>query len=103
MGNLFHAIPEKLENECFEDLLKGESIRIERIVSKGHQSPETGWFDQTENEWVLVLEGSGRIEYENGSGVLLEKGDYLNIPKHTKHRVAWTEPNRATIWLAVFY
>jgi cupin 2 domain-containing protein len=103
MGNLFHAIPEKLENECFEDLLKCEAIRIERIVSRGHQSPEKGWFDQTENEWVLVLEGSGRIEYEDGSAVLLEKGDHLNIPKHTKHRVAWTDPDRATVWLAVFY
>ena len=33
----------------------------------------------------------------------LKKRKDLNIPKHRKHWVSWTDPNRVTIWLAVFY
>ncbi|MFP8878842.1 MAG: phosphoribosylaminoimidazole carboxylase, partial [Myxococcota bacterium] len=33
----------------------------------------------------------------------LGPGDHLNIPAHTRHRVAWTDPDQATIWLAIFY
>ena len=103
MKNLLSDIPEQFKEEIVEELLESESVRIERIVSKGHRSPEAGWYDQNENEWVAVLEGSGRIAYEDGSEIVLEKGDSLNIPKRTKHRVVWTDPDQPTIWLAVFY
>jgi len=33
----------------------------------------------------------------------MSPGDYINIPAHTKHRVAWTTPDGPTIWLAVHY
>jgi cupin 2 domain-containing protein len=33
----------------------------------------------------------------------MSPGDYINIPAHEKHRVAWTRPDEPTIWLAVFY
>ena len=103
MKNLFEALPDATNAEIVEDLLKGEGIRIERIVSQGQRSPESGWYDQEENEWVIVLKGSGRIEYEDGGEDLLEEGDYVNIPRHRKHRVAWTDPDKPTVWLAVFY
>ena len=52
--NLFD-IPEQLpEQELTEILLTGKT-RIERIVSNGQTS---GWYDQTEDEWVCVLQGS---------------------------------------------
>lgn len=101
--NLFQNIPNELKEEKFLELLSNRNIRIERILSKGHTSPDSGWYDQEENEWVIVLDGSGIIEFENGKEVKLSKGDYLNIPKHTKHKVKWTEPDKITIWLAVFY
>lgn len=103
MANLFENIPDNLHAELFTDLHKEEKIRIERIVSLGHTSPESGWYNQDENEWVIVLEGSGTILFENGIGQILNKGDYINIPAHTKHKVVRTEPNSLTIWLAVFY
>jgi len=103
MKNLFTEIPGCLEQEQFQDLLKAEHVRIERILSKGQTSPETGWYDQTEDEWVLVLEGSGTISFEDGRSVRLKRGDHLHIPKHQKHRVSWTDPNEVTIWLAVFF
>ena len=103
MDNIFSMLPENPGKERFDQVLQHGRVRIERIISKGHKSPDEGWYDQCENEWVLVLEGSGSILFEDGRELTLEKGDYLNIPCHTKHRVSWTEPGQVTVWLAVFY
>ena len=103
MNNLFTNLPNDLSNEVFTDLVTSHSVRIERIVSSGQSSPESGWYDQDENEWVLVLEGFGTIAFEDGSEKTLCKGDYLTIPTHQKHRVSRTAPDNLTIWLAVFY
>ncbi|CAH0536364.1 cupin domain-containing protein [Vibrio marisflavi] len=101
--NLLTDLPSNLKEEVFEELIRSKNIRIERIVSKGHCSPDDYWYDQDENEWVVVLSGSGVIEYEDKSKLTLNVGDYVNIPAHTKHRVHWTQPENETIWLAVFY
>ncbi len=107
MNNIFSSLPSDPKHEVFDELLrakKGQSIRIERIVSKGHTAPETGWCDQEEDEWVLVLEGAGTILFAEGKQqVTLRKGDYLHIPAHAKHKVVWTEPEELTVWLAVHY
>ncbi len=110
MNNIFSSLPSDLKHEVFDELLQaGQSgnartLRIERIVSKGHTSPETGWYDQEEHEWVLVLEGAGTILFAKGNQqVTLRKGDYLYIPAHAKHKVVWTEPEELTVWLAVHY
>lgn len=103
VNNLFKAIPDALPDELFKDLVAADGVRVERILSQGHSSPASGWYDQDENEWVVVLQGAGKIAFEDGSEVLLSPGDYLNIPKHVKHRVSWTEPDAVTVWLAVFY
>lgn len=88
--------------EVFETLVQSQTVKIEKIVSNGQASEPGFWYDQDEHEWVLVLEGQAKIsiEGENDSRTLL-KGDYINIPKHLKHRVEETSNN--TIWLAVFY
>ncbi|KKL23671.1 hypothetical protein LCGC14_2423030, partial [marine sediment metagenome] len=52
---------------------------------------------------VLVVQGEGVLEFEGGEEVRLAAGDYVNIPAHKKHRVTWTDPDKETIWLAVFY
>ncbi len=106
--NLFKHIPEDLSDEIFEDIVCSEHVRIERIISHGHTSPEQtatdkAWYDQDEHEWVVVLSGFGELEFEDGRLIRLEKGDYLNIPAHCKHRVSATAANEPTIWLAVFY
>jgi cupin 2 domain-containing protein len=102
-GNIFDGLPADVPDEVFEDILRTPLVRIERIISKGHASPEAGWYDQDENEWVLVLEGSGSILFEDGRQVVLNKGDYLHIPAHARHKVLWTDKEGLTIWLAVFY
>jgi len=103
MKNFLEDLPVSLESEVFEDVLKSDHVRIERILSNGQTSPDEGWYDQSEHEWVLVLEGAGQIKYEDGSNVSLKKGDYLYIPAHKKHRVSWTDPEQITVWLAIFY
>ncbi|MCX4187706.1 cupin domain-containing protein [Methylophaga sp. OBS4] len=103
MNNIFSSLPSNLEDEVFEDIVNGKNIRIERIISHGHASPEQGWYDQDENEWVIVLSGSGSLLFDNGDQFVLSKGDYINIPAHTRHKVLSTAPDEPTIWLAVFY
>jgi cupin 2 domain-containing protein len=101
--NIYNNIPSQLPEEVFSNLLSTGTIRIERILSKGQTSPETGWYDQHEHEWVIVLQGAGELTFANGDVVSLKPGDYLNIPAHTRHRVSWTDPIQVTVWLAVFY
>ena len=105
--NLFSEIPEELRHELVQPIVAGDVIRIERIVSRGHMSREEFWYDQKESEWVVVLAGAARVVLEQPGGELrstqLGPGDHLNIPAHTRHRVAWTDPDQVTIWLAIFY
>jgi cupin 2 domain-containing protein len=101
--NVFEDVKEFLENEEFQELASSEYVKIERIVSTGHRSPEDFWYHQEQNEWVLVLSGSGVIEYEDGREIELIKGDYVNIPAHQKHRVKETSSQEPTVWLAVHY
>ncbi len=102
-ANIFTSITENLEKELFEEILTNAKLKIERIVSYGHTSPEAGWYNQESDEWVILLEGEAVLSFENEADVRLEKGDYINIPAHTKHRVSWTLPKAKTIWLAVHY
>ena len=103
MDNIFASILPVVEHEVLDELLNNASIRIERILSRGHSSGENDWYDQDENEWVIVLRGAGTIVFDDAREIHLKAGDYLNIPAHTKHRVSWTEPDVLTVWLAVFY
>ena len=99
--NLLHPLPDDCTEEVFTELLRQGAVRIERIVSNGHASPDGFWYDQDEHEWVLLLEGEAGIEFADGPPVCLTQGDALNLPAHTRHRVTFT--SRPAIWLAVFY
>jgi len=101
MNNLFSDIPSQLPDEVFETIVSKSGIRIERILSDGHSTEDGEWYDQNQDEWVLVLKGSGTLEFEDGSSKTLEAGDHLHIPKHIKHRVSRT--GKPTIWLAVHF
>ena len=103
MKNIFDDVPENIPDEQFEQLVEGGRVRIERIISKCHKSPESGWYDQEQNEWVMVLRGEAILSFEDGSSVTLKEGDFLNIEAHRKHKVEWTAPEVETIWLAVHY
>jgi cupin 2 domain-containing protein len=100
--NLFANLPTSLPDELLTTLLQAPGTRIERIVSHGHSSPEGFWYDQPTSEWVVVLKGAARLEFEDGT-LEMRPGDCIDIAAHKKHRVAWTSPDKPTIWLAVHY
>ena len=100
--NLFTDLPSQLPDELITILNDAADVRIERIVSHGHVSPKDFWYDQEQHEWVVVLKGTARLQFEDGE-VEMKVGDFVNIPAHKKHRVDWTTPDEPTIWLAVFY
>ena len=101
-ANLFDDLPSQLPDELVTTLLAAGGVRIERIVSRGHASPEGFWFDQDEHEWVALLRGAARLRFEEGE-IELKPGSFLNIPAHRRHRLEWTTPNEPTIWLAIHY
>ena len=103
MKNIFAEVPDALQDEAFDSLVHARHVTIQRIISTGHTSPESGWYDQEKNEWVIVLRGSAVIAYPDKVSVTLREGDYMNIEAHEKHRVEWTDPEVATVWLAVHY
>ncbi|MCJ2376338.1 cupin domain-containing protein [Vibrio sp. ZSDZ34] len=103
VSNLLKHLPVDMTDESFEDIVFSDSVRIERIVSQGHTSPNEGWYDQDENEWVMVIKGAGEITFEDGNVSLLGEGDHILIPAHVKHKVSHTPHDKKTIWLAVFY
>ena len=97
--NLFINLSNSQAGEEFVTLFENTSVKIERIVSHTHSSPVGFWYDQEEDEWVVVLRGRATLEFAGGEQVELHEGDYLTIPRHVRHRVART--SEETIWLAV--
>jgi cupin 2 domain-containing protein len=103
-GSLFKDIPAELPEELFESICSTLYVKIERIVSKGHSSPEAFWYDQDWNEFVSVVRESAGLQIEGQDEILtLKAGDYLNIGSHVRHRVEWNDTSCETIWLAVHY
>lgn len=101
--NLFSDIPDELPEEFIQTLLSTPGLRIERIVSLGHTSPEGFWYAQPTHEWVLLLKGAARLGFEGEEPIELQPGSFVNIPAHRRHRVDWTDPGEPTVWLAVHY
>ena len=101
--NLFSGIPDNLNDEVFESLVQVDNLKIERIISKGHTSPAQGWYQQDQNEWVVVLKGEAKLLFADDREVHLLPGDHINIPAQCRHKVSWTLPDTETIWLAIHY
>ncbi len=101
--NLLADLPSEIPEELVDILVQSTNVRVERIVSTGHCSPEDFWYDQDEHEWVVVLKGEGRLVFEDAEEVSLKPGDHVMIAAHQRHRVEWTSPGEPTVWLAVFY
>lgn len=99
--NIF-GIPSKhdFRDEFFRNLLSLKNIRIEKIVSKGNITPKGKWMKQRHDEWVILLQGKAELEFED-SGIFLEKGDYILIPRNIRHRVKYTSRRPVCYWLAV--
>ncbi len=102
-GNLFSAIDRQAAEEDITTLLARPNLRIERIVSTGQVSAPGFWYDQDDDEWVMLVAGAARIEIAGEREYALSAGDHLLLPAHCRHRVSWTDPGAPTIWLAVHF
>jgi cupin 2 domain-containing protein len=103
-GNLFAAVPARLEQEDITILAELPGARIERIVSTAQASPPGFWCDQDWPEWVAVLTGSAGLLIEGEAKPrILAPGDWAEIPPHVRHRVEWTDAGEPTVWLAVHF
>jgi cupin 2 domain-containing protein len=105
LANLLAQLPAAgSAEEEFIALLVRPGLRIERIVWHGHTSPPAFWYDQPGGEWILLLAGAARIAFaDEAKPRELVPGDHLDIAPHRRHRVEWTAPDLATVWLAVHY
>jgi cupin 2 domain-containing protein len=63
--NLLSTLPTTLSDEITETLVQAKHVRIERIVSQDHASPPDFWYDQDENEFVLLMQGAARLRFED--------------------------------------
>lgn len=104
LKNIYQNIPAELPEELIEILAQGQHVKIERIVSRGHRSPDGYWYDQDTHEFVILLQGRAQLTLaEDNQSMTLSPGDHLLIPAHAKHRVDWTDNDQDTIWLAVHW
>jgi cupin 2 domain-containing protein len=105
--------------EIFEKLFSTSCFTLERIVSTGQSTPPGQWYDQSQDEWVILLSGSAGLSFETDETdetdetektektektvQVLHPGDYIYIPAHQRHRVEWTDSSQPTVWLALHY
>ena len=102
--NIFSPHPGSLTTEIFENLLKTDRFVLKRIISSGQATPPGEWYDQDEEEWVIVLSGSAGIRFEGQKELtMMHPGDYIQIPAHQRHRIEWTDAKRKTVWLALHF
>jgi cupin 2 domain-containing protein len=87
--------------ELFEPLAASGDILVERIISRGQQTPLGHWYDQDKDEWVMLVQGEAELSYSDGSSLRLQSGDYVLIPARQKHRVEYTSTAPPCIWLAI--
>ncbi len=99
LQNIFSNLSGEPGSESFLTLFETAGVKIERIVSRSCASPRDFWYDQEHAEWVLVLQGEAVLEFEGGKRAIMKTGDYLLIPKNTRHRVERT--SEETVWLAI--
>lgn len=90
--------------ESSEVVFQTPLLRLERIHSCSYGSPDGFWYEQPEEEWVLLLQGSAGLRFEDQDCDLqLRPGDSLAIRAGRRHRVTRTDPAPGTIWLALFW
>ena len=98
-GNLFASLPAASDGERFETLFANAVCCVERIVSFGHASPPGFWYEQDEDEWVVLLAGSAVLAFEDGRVLALCAGDWASLPARCRHRVESVSAD--ALWLAV--
>lgn len=90
-----YSLP-KVGEEQIETLLSQNKVTINRIVSNTVNNSQ--WYDQDEDEWLVLLEGEAILSFEDEE-IGLTKGDTYYIVRHRKHTVKKTSND--ALWLTV--
>ncbi len=99
--NIFKGLAKAADAEFFEEVFSNQNLRIERIVSYGYASPESFWYNQPDDEWVILLSGNAELQFKHQPSVKLNTGDYIFIPANEEHRVSYVSHEPQCIWLAI--
>ncbi len=95
-------MPQRQPEEQVDLLVEKAGVRIERIVSTGQSSPPGFWYDQADDEFVVLLAGAATLRFEDGDVTIdMKPGDWVEIPAHARHSVESTQVEPPTVWLAV--
>jgi len=98
MKNILDAAgPNESGTETFTTLLEHPKATIELILSNAVENGQ--WYEQPQDEWVLLIEGDATLQFEDGLLKQLATGEHLFIPAYKRHRVKQTSKNAR--WLAV--
>lgn len=90
--------------ELTEVLIETPLWRLERIHSCAYRSPDGFWYEQQQDEWVMLLQGTARVRCaDQPNDEELRPGDSLWLRAGRRHRVTATDPAPGTIWLALFW
>ena len=104
ISNLLSNLPDGKGAEAVTRLADGGAFRLERIVSTGQATPPGEWYDQPEDEWVVLLRGAAGLRIAGEAEArTLAPGDFLLLPAGCRHRVDWTKADGETVWLALHF
>ena len=104
LGNLYDDLPADTAEEIFTRLAEGGRFKLEKIVSTGQSTPAGEWYDQVDDEWVILLAGKAGLLIEGERAArALNPGDFMLLPAHKRHRVEWTAADEPTVWLALHF
>ena len=104
LDNFLENLPDASAFERIEERCRTAGGFVERITTCGQITPPGEWLDQSTDEWVLLVRGAARLQFEGQSDeTRMQPGDELWIPAGRKHRVSWTPADETTLWLAVHF
>lgn len=95
--NIYNDLKYDLDKEVVDLIFSSRKIRLERITSTGQT---TNWYNQDENELVILLEGHATIIFLDKE-LEIKKGDVINIPSNQMHKTI--NLSKTCLWLCVFY
>ena len=94
-GRLLDSTVAPRTGEHRAEIVRVRNLVVEQVLS-GQVEPVD--YNQDEDEWAVVLEGSAVLDVE-GERVELMKGDWVLLAARAPHRLLHTEPG--TKWLTV--